>query len=366
MKSIKRLLTFVLCLAVVAGTMAVIPAKAYASGYTYSVTVNAGKEGTLSNGDSGNKVIKTYKNIENGGHITITEEDLGLKVNDSSTYSVRGLKISGHDNDETSTRHYQFPVTVNNITEDMSFSVAYGVKGDMIDYVVRYVDANNPSTEILPSRTYYGTPGDFLIVSAEYVDGYLPDAYSKGWTLRADGIREIIFYMSEAGAGTNNANADNNANNGQNAGAGNAGGAAGAGAVNAGTGDGTPANFVNLDDGQTPTVNPDSVGGEGNGGNGSNDGTSDINEQKTPTSLIERTGLVPFILGGGLLAAIIALIAFLRVRRGDGDEEDADELEEMLNDPKAMERLSQADHEKFNTNDPDKLKDASKEAGKKE
>lgn len=367
MKNIKRLLTLAICLAVVAGTMAVIPSKAYAEGYTYNITVNAGKEGTL-NGDSGNSVIKTYKGIENGGHVTITEEDLGLKVNDDSTYYIRGLKVSGHDNDETSTRHYQFPVTVNNVNEDISFSVAYGVKGDMIDYVVKYVDASNPGNELLPSRTYYGTPGDYLIVSAEYIDGYLPDAYNKGWTLKEDGIREIVFYMSPANQ--NNGNNGNNGGNNGNQGA-NQGGNQGAGAANAGAnaGNGQPANFVNLDDGQTPTGTPDDVnGGNGDGNDGSNggDGTSNIEDQNTPASLIERVGLLPLILAGGLLAALIALIAFLRSRGEDDDEETADELEDMLHDPDAIEKLAKADKEQFKTTDPDELAEAFKEIGKKE
>lgn len=369
MKNIKRLLTFAVCFALIAGAMIILPSNVYAAGgYTYSVTVNAGKEGTLANGDT--DTIKTYRNIENGGHVTITEESLGLRVNDDSTYYVRGLKISGHDNDETSTRHYQFPVTVNNITEDISFSVAYGVKGDMIEYIVRYVDANNTDLDLVTPRTYYGTPGDYLIVSAEYMDGYLPDAYSKGWTLREDGIREIIFYMSAS----DNTNAgDNGGNNANNNGGANNAGANNAGAANAGTANGQPANFVNLDDGQTPTTAPDGTGDNGNGnggdnGNGTDNGgnTTDIADPQTPTTLIDRVGLMPFILGGGLIAALIALIAFLRARGGDGDDEDADELEEMLNDEETRDRISKADPEKFKSTDPDELTEAFKDAGRKE
>ncbi len=350
MKNIKRLLTLMVCFAVVIGTMATSPASVFAAddNYKYSVTVNSGKEGTFSKGDT--NTIKTYKNIANGGSVTISEEDLGLKVKDDSTYYVRGLKISGHDNDETSVRHYQFPVTLNNVTEDMSFSVAYGVKGSMIDYTVRYVMADDHSEELRQARTYYGMPGDYLVVSAEYIEDFVPDAYSKGWTLREDGIREIVFYMTYAPQGADNGNQDNAANNGNNAN--NANG----GAANAGANDGQPANFVNLDDGQTPTTNPEDV----------EDGSTDIQDENPPASLIDRVGLMPFILGGGLLAALIALIAFLRARGRDDDDDDADELEEMLDDPDIADKLADADPEKFNTNDPDKLKEAFKEVGKKD
>jgi hypothetical protein len=151
-------------------------------------------------------------------------------------------------------------------------------------------------------------PGDYLVVSAEHFDDFLPDAFSKGWTLKEDGIREITFYMSYAPQSSRNGAQGGNAANGAN----NANGANGAngGAANAGTNNGQPANFVNLDDGQTPTANPDEVGG----------GSTDIQDQNPPASLIERVGLLPFILGIGLLAALIALIAFLLARRRDDDE----------------------------------------------
>ena len=361
MKNIKSLLIFTLCLAVIAGTMAVFPAKAYATGYKYKVTINAGKEGTL-DGDNGSKTVKTWQeNIDFGGQAaTITQEGLGLTLPEDSPYYIRGLKISGHDNDETDTRHYTFPVTIRNITEDMSLSVAYGVKGEMIDYVVRYVDANNTSNDLVPAHTYYGMPGDYLVVSAEYMDGYQPDAYNKGWTLREDGIREIIFYMSRITQGGGNAG-DNGDNGGNGGGTNNAGTTAG----NTGANTGQPAQFVNLDDNQTPTTDPGSAGGNNGGNNG--DGTSNIDDQNPPTTVFERVGLLPFILGGGLLAALIALIAFLRARGRDGDEEDADELEDIyINDPEGINKLQNADPEQFKTDDPDKLKEAFKELGDKE
>ena len=49
MKSIKRLLTVMMCFTLIACTMIILPQAAFAADeeYTYTVTVNSGKEGTL-------------------------------------------------------------------------------------------------------------------------------------------------------------------------------------------------------------------------------------------------------------------------------------------------------------------------------
>ena len=365
MKSIKGLLTTIftamLCLAVFAGTLLVIPAdKVFAADdeeYTYMITVNAGKEGAF----SGGKTVRLGP-YHYGDSCTVNINSLGLKVSDPDTYYARGLKISGHDNDEVSRRDYQSYTF--DVTGDESFSVAYALKGAMVRYVVNYVDENG--NEVHESETFYGMIGDYPVVSYQVVDGYLPDAYNKGKTLSDDESQNVFtfVYSPNNGGGTNTivVNRGNAANN--NAGANNAG--ANNGAANNGADNGNgPAQFANLDDGQTPTTDPGAVGGENGGNNG--DGTSTIDDQNTPTSLIDKVGLMPFVLGGGLLVALIALIAFLRARGNDGDEEDADELEDMYsNDPESIKKLANADPEQLRTDDPDKLKEAFKEIGKKE
>ena len=355
---LKTVFTAMLCFAVFAGTMMVIRAdKVFAADdeYTYTITVNAGKEGDFSDG----KTVKLGP-YHYGDSCTVNINSLGLKISDPDTYYARGLKISGHDNDEVSRRDFQSYTF--DVTGDESFSVAYALKGNMVEYVVNYVDEDG--NELHQSETFYGMIGDYPVVSYQVVDGYLPDAYNKGKTLSSDESENVFtfVYSRNEGGGTNTIIVDN-----RNGGAGNAG--TGAGNAGAGTGNG-PAQFVNLDDGATPTTDPGSVGGNGdNGDNGGNNGggTSKIDDQDTPTSLIDRVGLMPFVLGGGLLAALVALIAFLRARGDDGDEEDADELEDTyINDPEGINKLENADPEQFKTDDPDKLKEAFKELGKKE
>lgn len=355
---LKTIFTAVLCFAVFAGTLLVLPANmAYAADddeeYTYTITVNSGKEGTFSDG----KTVKLGP-YHYGDSCTVNINSLGLTVNDSDTYYARGLKVSGHDNDEVSKRDYQsytFPVT-----SDESFSVAYALKGNMVKYVVNYVDEGGAA--IHGSETFYGMIGDFPVVSYQAVNGYLPDAYNKGKTLSEDESQNVFtfVYSENPGGGTTTIVVD-----GGNGGANNAGAGAGAGGA-AGNG---PAQFVNLDDGATPTTDPGAAGGNNggnNGGNGGNGGSTDIDDGQTPTSLIEQIGLMPFVLGGGLLAALIALIAFLRTRGKDGDEETADELEALANDPDVLNKLADADKAKFDTKDADELAEAFKELGKKE
>jgi len=363
MKSIKRLLkaafAFALCLTVFSVTLAVLPAgSAYAAddeAYTYTITVNSGKEGSFKGGTT--VKMGPYKYGEECT-IDINSSELGLTVKDPDTYYARGLKISGHDNDEVSNRDYQsftFPVT-----GDESFTVAYALKGSMVKYSVNYVD--EAGRQLIDSEEYYGMIGDYPVVSYQVVDGYLPDAYNKGKTLVEDESENVFtfVYSQNANGGTETQTITVNDNTG-NAGtpAGNAGPAAG----------GQPANFVNLDDGQTPTTDPGAAGGNNGGGNGNENnggGQTNIPESSTPTGIMSGRA-VPYILGGGLLAALIALIAFLRARGKDDDKEVADQLEDMyINDAEGMEKLSQANPEEFKTSDPDEMKRAFKKLGKKE
>lgn len=82
--------------------------KAYAADdeYTYTVTVNSGKEDTFAGGTT--VKLGPYKYGE--------ECKLELSINDPDTYRARGLKFSVHDNDEVSKRNYQ--------------SYSFKVKGD--------------------------------------------------------------------------------------------------------------------------------------------------------------------------------------------------------------------------------------------
>lgn len=310
MKTIKKALTIILTLVLAAGfgCFSVFAADDFGESYEaeYTITVYSGKEGTFGDGST----VKTFTKGYNKP-LTISLDELGLKVNDGSKYYDRGLKIAGHDNDETSRIGYR---TINTtVTGDQSYSVAYGLKGGMVKYTVNYLDDNdNP---LAPSAEYYGMAGDYPVVSYLYVEGYAPEFYNLGKTLtdnEADNVFTFRYSQSnltaeeqaQQAATTGRrtaAGAANAANGGANAGANNADGTAIG--DNATPAAGAP-NVVDLDDGNTPQAAPQ----------------SDV-----PKSELSRQKTMGFIIGGVCVAAAIAAAAVAIARRRQYEYEDDDE-----------------------------------------
>ena len=135
-------------------------------GYKYNVTVYSGLQGTYK-GKTKDSNDYAYKEL-----VTISLDDV---VVTNKKYYARGFRTTGHDNDETEnsddvtgfTR-----ITFNSLDEDVSYEVAYGIRGNMVAYTINYVDEDG--AELEESDTYYGMPGDKPVVSYKYIDGYLP------------------------------------------------------------------------------------------------------------------------------------------------------------------------------------------------
>ena len=136
--------------------------------YTYTVTIHSGKEGYF--GTKGN-TVKKLTGFKYGDTCTIDAGELDLKIKDSDKYYVRGLKLSGHDNDEIAGAYYQ--TYTFEVKEDLDFSAAYGMKGGMVEYTVNYVDEDGK--KLRDTDTYYGMPGDKPVVSYKHIKGYVPD-----------------------------------------------------------------------------------------------------------------------------------------------------------------------------------------------
>lgn len=277
-------------------------------GYKYTIEVYSGIEGTY------NDHTKWTDSIKAGETKTITLDIKDVDVKDDKYY-VRGFRLAGHDNDETENSDdiTGFTnATFTKLEEDVSYEVAYGIKGRMVAYTINYV--SDDGTELLDSDTYYGMPGDKPVVSYRYVDGYLPHAYTQAKTLKTDESKNVFtfkYYRDEgetttttrtrtvvdpaapgtranpagtavpAGAGPANANAN----------AGNDGG----NAANIGDGDtplAGPEQYADLDDGETPTATPDDGGSK-----------------------------LPLLIGIGVgLLLLIALIIWLLMRRRRAEE----------------------------------------------
>ncbi len=279
--------------------------KAFAaSDYTYTVSIYSGKEGYF-DGDENKHVIRV-KGLEYGQTYTLDLSSLDLTVSDKDKYYPRGLKISGHDNDEISQMEYQsYTFTV---TRDEAFSVAYGMKGGMVQYTVRYVDESGGV--LLSPKTYYGMAGDKPVLSFKYVEGYLPDDYNLTKTLSTDEAENVFTFTyhreqgvtvegSEQEEGEVTDGDDGNANGNGNANAGN-----GNGTLTAGSGDNIPGtNIRDLDENKTPKA------------------TAPIEDNQTPGGILSgANALIAGIAAAGVLIALALLYFILRKRREEEEE----------------------------------------------
>lgn len=276
-----------------------------ADGYEFDLTVSAGN-GSIA-GDVIKDAGKNTVSITTGDNakLTIGEETYTVKP-PSKKYFVRGMKNAGHDNNDEGPFMTASAVSAN---EDTEVVVAYGLKSNMIEYTISYVDQNGGT--LLPSETLYGVIGDKPIVSYKYVEGYLPDAYNVTKTLTgnaADNVFTFTYAPTQTAQGQTIINNNANANAAGNAAAAAAAGApagnaaaAAAGApgaaANAGTAIGDNATPLAINDQDTPLANPDEEEGEGGG------------------------SALPYIIGGVVVAAIIAAIAAFLARRRAGEEE---------------------------------------------
>lgn len=162
------------------------PSPALAAGgedYTYTIRIFAGNQGSFNNGEPV-KVITAQP----GSWVTFYTTD--VQLNNDSKYYVRGLRESGRDND-TSLAMPAFTVT-----EDIDFVVAYGIRGQDVEYTVRYVDANG--NELAPSETFWGNVGDSPVLAYRYIEGYIPQAYNLTGELYEDPANNVFEFVYTA------------------------------------------------------------------------------------------------------------------------------------------------------------------------
>ena len=298
----KRLLTILMLVLVftVGTAYSSFAAGDKAGGYSYKIHVYTGNQGVFK--DTGKKAkTLTFKKGDTFPEMTIKD----IKVTNSKYY-VRGFRVAGHDNDEGSDEPSGYTKLSFQVKEDVSYEVAYGIKGALVKYTVHYYDENG--NEIAPSETYYGMPGDKPVVSFKYVEGYVPDANYKAKTLTKDGDNDFTFNYTKGAA----AAGGNNNGNGGNAAGGNGNGA---GAANANVGPGAPGT----------AGNPAGANVADNGA-----GTTTIGDNDTPldpyVDLDKEEGGLSWqmlaALGGFLTLLLLALILFLLKRRHNGEDEE--------------------------------------------
>ena len=208
MKQRKKLLLTLLAVIFVIG---IFPVSAQAADRQYLVRVSAGNKGTI-------------PGFENAPYSVVLSYGEALPVPDTvpdEGYYVKGIKESGKD---TFMPGYY-------TTQDQDFVVAYGIKGQEVRYVIRYLEYGT-NTVLAEEQTFYADPGDKPVSSYIYIEGYQPYLRTTK-TLVTDESQNVLFcYYTRipaaatggggGGGGGGNANAGGNAGNNANAGNANA------------------------------------------------------------------------------------------------------------------------------------------------
>lgn len=287
--------------------------------YTYTVTLYAGKQGEFS-GTKGvqvdNHTTGSSYQIEEteagGGQIRITGLEYGDRVmvsaqscvslTEDSKYYVSGIRESGRDNNTVGSSAFL-------VDSDREYVAAYGIKGNMVAYVVNYQDEEGNA--LAESQTFYGTVGDQPVVAFQYFENYQPQAYNLTKTLSDNEAENVFTFVYQRVSGqTGTVPAAPGADEDGNQGAGNVPGD-GQGAGNT-PGDGQGAGNVPGD------------GADGNGDqNGGDDGLVENPDEQVPQDLVnlddEETpladlkevaakerpaGNMPFFIGIAVVAAV--------------------------------------------------------------
>lgn len=184
MKKWKRLLVSLLTVSMTLGASTMSVMADDTTPYTYKVTLSAGNKGTI-NGQ--NKIEQA--DIASGSTVTFNLND--IQVTDDKYY-VKGIRLSGRDNDET------LAAPSFTVDKDADYVVAYGIKGNMVAYTVNYQDASGKS--LAESQTFYGNVGDKPVVAYRYVENYIPDALALTKTLSDNESENVFTFTYTPGA----------------------------------------------------------------------------------------------------------------------------------------------------------------------
>ncbi len=154
---------------------------ACAAEYKYRVTVYSGIRGSISGRAS------WTREYSKGEHVFISLDELGFRQEDKKYYA-RGLRPAGRDNKET-TGSGTLSFTAE---RDVDLVVAYGIKGKLVKYTVRYKDQSGK--DLIQADTFYGMPGDRPTVAYRYIDGMTPLKSSITDTLSEDESKNVFTF----------------------------------------------------------------------------------------------------------------------------------------------------------------------------
>lgn len=193
MRKIRKLLATMLTAGLLLSLSAV---PALAAEYTYKVTIDGGNQGKLSTmaglevkSSSAKVSLENDKiiieNLKADDVISFNPQKGAVSMNNDSKYYIQGIRRSGRDTEEMAASSFR-------VTEDSDYVVAYGIKGNLVSYTIRYQDEDG--NELAPSQTYYGNIGDKPVVANIYIEGYSPRALALTKTLSANEAENVFVF----------------------------------------------------------------------------------------------------------------------------------------------------------------------------
>lgn len=190
MKLWRKVVTSILAAALL---VSLFSSAVMAEPYSYKVTIYAGNQGTFKTEggltvDSETAVIErteekiVISGLQYGDTVGMNTQT-AVAMDASSKYYVQGLRLSGRDNDTVQASVFE-------VKGDADYVVAYGIKGNQVNYTVYYRDANG--NDLIPFEVFYGNAGDKPVVAYQYIEGYVPEALGLTKTL-SDNAAENVF-----------------------------------------------------------------------------------------------------------------------------------------------------------------------------
>ena len=259
--------------------------------YSYTVTLYAG------NGTIDGAASKSFGPYGYGADCTIAWQTLNIQPDDDKYY-VKGIRLAGHDGLAESGNI--------EVTQDLQYVVAYGMKKDQVAYTINYVDANG--AQIADSETFYGNIGDKPVIAYRYIEGYQPtNAYNLTGTLKGNAEDNVFTFKYQAVQGSSAGAANGGAS------AGTTGGQATPGDENAATGENAAGDEATGDEAADETGTQE---GAANGAEPAEllDIDDDSNPLASAQSAVQETfsnplNYLPWVLGVLVVIALISVIA---------------------------------------------------------
>lgn len=190
--SIKPLLTiFVLIQSLLITNIAI------AKDYTYKVRIMAGNIGTVNNEKS--VTLECHKGDE-----IILSDAISAASGDDSNYYHKGFRESGHDE--------MYPQNSIIVTKDLDLVCAWGLRFDMVNLTVKYIDSATKQPLIADSgasqKTYEYKRGDKPVIAYEHINGYRPLYRNITGTLTEDTTWELEYAAVTENEQTTNTTTD--------------------------------------------------------------------------------------------------------------------------------------------------------------